>query len=482
MNTFSKIFFFLIFFSIILFPQNTTDDFGGLFIKAINSNSEPEQKEIISNIFSQSAIDEIGLERLVGLVGQLHTNYAPLEYHHSETLSFNKPEGASYIMHIYAKHPGAIMWNDFQMRLDPELPHKFKTIRFIAEVSEPVTLPNGSIENKETLEWLSNYLKQLKSEYDLYGSILIAKGDNILLEKYYGYEDVGKKIPITNKTLFNVASGGKMFTALCIAKLVEENKLKYDDKITKYLSGFSDQTNAEKITIHNLLSHTSGIAEYWTDENDKAVYSATNINDYLKLVYKSGFDFDAGTKYQYCNSNYILLGAIIEKVTGKSFYNFVQETIFNPAGMNSSGYINHASPNTAMPLTRGTNGADWIEAEHGIKGSSAGGAYSNVEDILKFSDALKNDKIISQKSLVKMITPKNNAVKEAMDFEYGYGFILSKSAQEISYGHGGTAQGVNFEFRYFPRTDVTFVVFCNQNNGAYDDLKKNTVKLITGER
>ncbi len=174
-------------------------------------------------------------------------------------------------------------------------------------------------------------------------SILIAKGDKIIFEKYYGYEDLNKKIPITDKTLFNMASGGKMFTALCIAKLVEENKLKYDDKITKYLNGFGDQTKADMITIHNLLSHTSGITEYWTDKIDKAVHSATSINDHLTLVYKAGFDFDAGTKFQYCNSNFILLGAIIEKVTGKSYYDFVRENIFNPAGMTSSGYFDYNS-------------------------------------------------------------------------------------------------------------------------------------------
>ncbi len=106
------------------------------------------------------------------------------------------------------------------MRLDPEPPHKLNKIGFIAEVSEPVTLPNGSIEQKYTLDWLSTYLENLKSKYDLYGSILIAKGDKIIFEKYYGYEDLNKKIPITDKTLFNMASGGKMFTALCIAKLV----------------------------------------------------------------------------------------------------------------------------------------------------------------------------------------------------------------------------------------------------------------------
>jgi len=473
---------FVLLLNVYLLSQTNQEDFGAEFINAINTESEVEQKEIILNVFSQSAIDEVGVERLLGLVKQLHDNYAPLVYHHSEVLMFDKPEGKSYLMHIYAKQPDAVMWKDFQMRLDPQPPHKLKSIGFIAEVSEPVTLPNGSIEQKETIDWLSNYLKQLKSEYDLYGSILIAKGNKILFEEYYGYEDVEKKIPIVGNTLFNVASGGKMFTALCIAKLVEMNVLSYEDKITKYLNGFSDESKADEIIIHHLLSHTSGLSEYWSGQNDKAVYSATSINDHLQLIYKSGFEFDAGTAYQYCNSNCILLGAIIEKVTEKSFYDFVEEIVFIPAGMSSSGYFNHASENTAIPLARGENENDWIEAVHGIKGSSAGGAYSNTTDMFKFSNALKNNVVVSEKTFKNMITSKNYGIKEAMDFDYGYGFILSKSAQKISYGHGGTTGGINFEFQYFPGLDITLIIFCNQNNGAYDDLKKNFIKLITGER
>jgi hypothetical protein len=192
-----------------LLSQTNQEDFGAEFVNAINTESEVEQKEIIKDIFSQSAIDEVGVERFLGLVKRLHDNYAPLVYHHSEVLIFDKPEGKSYLMHIYAKQPDAVMWKDFQMRLDTEPPHKLKSIGFIAEVSEPITLPNGSIEQKETLDWLSGYLEKLKREYDLYGSILIAKGEKIIFEEYYGYEDVDKKIPITNKTLFRSA-GGKL--------------------------------------------------------------------------------------------------------------------------------------------------------------------------------------------------------------------------------------------------------------------------------
>lgn len=475
---------FILFISLIstcLLAQTNQTDYGELFIRAINSSSETEQREIISKIFSQSAINEVGVDRLLGLVIQLHNTYAPIKYHHSETLSFNKPEGTSQIMHIYAKKDGDVMWQDFQMRLDHEPPYKLKTIGFIAEVSEPIALPNGSIEQNETLDWLNSYIQTLNLKYDLYGSILIAKGNNILFEKYFGFADQERTIPINPNSLFGMASGGKMFTALCVAKLVEDKKLDYNDHIVKYIDGFSDKTKADKITIHHLLTHTSGVEHYWWGQKSEAFSNAVTINDHLKMVLDVGLKNDAGKEYEYNNSNYILLGAIIERVSGTDYFTFVKENIFDKAKMNNSGYFTSGAKNIVSPLVRSEKDDSWIEIERGKgKGSSAGGVYSNVNDMLKFSNALRKNLIVSQETLKNMISIKNNNMIVTED--YGYGFIIQKFAQELSYGHGGTAKGVNFEFRYFPNSDITFVIFSNQDNGAYDDLKRNTIKLISGER
>lgn len=480
-TTLQCVLYLVLFLSINLVAQIKPDDYGALFIKAINSKSEIEQKEIISKIFSQSALDEVGMDRLHSFINRMHSDYAPLSYHHSETLSFNKPDGISYIMHIYAKKDGELMWQDFQMRLDPEPPNKLKTIGFIAEVSEPIALPNGSIEQKETLDWLNSYIQSLNSKYDLYGSILIAKGNNILLEKYFGFQDQEKTIPINSNSLFGMASGGKMFTALCVAKLVEDKKLNFNDRITKYIEGFSDKSKADKITIHHLLTHTSGVEQYWWGQKSDAFSNATTINDHLKMVLAAGLKIEAGKEYEYNNSNYILLGAIIEKVTGKDYFTYVKENVFDKAGMNNSGYFTKETKNIASPLIRSEVKNKWLEVERGKgMGSSAGGSFSNLNDMLKFSNALKNNLIVSKETLKNMISVKNNNLVATED--YGYGFIIQKFDNELSYGHGGTAKGVNFEFRYFPNSDITLVIFSNQDNGAYDDLKRNTLKLITGER
>jgi len=458
-----------------------TYDIGALFIEGINATSTERQKEIISQVMSQSSIENKGMEALVNLFHTLHTSYSPMEYHHSDIVQFDKPSGTVYVMHVFAKKKGETKWLDFQMYVDAPPIHKIKNLAFIAEVSEPVNLPNGTIQQKETLEWLNNYISKLNNEFDLSGSILIAQGEQILFERYWGYADPEKTRPIDASSLFNIASGGKMFTALSIAKLVQGNKLNYNDQITEYIDEFSDPTKADKILIHNLLSHTSGLTHHWWGQKSEASEKSKTVKDDLKMIIEGGFQAAAGTAYEYNNSNYILLGAVIEKITGKDYYTFVAENIFVPANMKSSGYFNHGTEKTVAPLVRAEQSDKWIRVENeAVKGSAAGGAYSNARDMLKFSRALRNNLIVSEETFQNMVAVKNKGMDVSED--YGYGFIIEKSGPEITYGHGGTAKGVNFEFRYFPNQDITLVVFCNQDNGAYDDLKRNAIKLISGDR
>jgi CubicO group peptidase (beta-lactamase class C family) len=174
------------------------------------------------------------------------------------------------------------------------------------------------------------------------------------------------------------------------------------------------------------------------------------------------------------------LGAIIEKITKQTFYDYVQKNIFDRAGMTSTGYFQYGTKKVATPMTRNETSTGWKEGKHGMRGSSAGGAYSTLADIDRFSRALRDNTLIRRETLQLMTTAKNNLLDSSES--YGYGFILRRSGGESGYGHGGTTDGVNFEFDYFPEQDVTLILFCNQNNGAYDDLKKNMIKLITGDR
>lgn len=455
-----------------------TPDYGKMLVDIINNPSESVRREELKKIFSTNALTTPGLDPLAAVVTRWHDEYAPLDFHHAETNEYKRPAETVYVMHIYARKKDALMYQDFQLYLDPRPPHKLEKIAFIAEVAEPVNLPNGAIDQPETLAWLTRYADKLNKENDLYGSTLITKGNQTLFEKHYGFQNIEKKIPLTMNTRFNIASGGKMFTAIAIAQLVERGKVSLDAPVTQYLPDFPKPDKAAKVKVNHLLSHTSGIGQYWTGQNNPAVLTATTIDQHLRVVYDAGFTFEPGTQYEYCNSNFIVLGAIIEKVTGRSFYEYVGESIFKKVGMVNTNYPDLYADGTAVPYSR--NGTAWKPSVSGKKGSSAGGAYSTLGDILNFSKALRTNTLVRRETFQAMTTPQNQGLGAAED--YGLGFILSRVGGEPSYGHGGTAKGVNFEFQYFPNLDVTLIMFCNQDNGAYDDLKKNIIKLITGHR
>lgn len=459
------------------------EQWGDRYVAALQSGDRKAQEDIITQIFTPEALANPGADRLIVQLQRLQQMLLPLEYHHSEVIKSESASGsARRALHIYLRKKDAVMWQDIQMFLDPAPPHKIQQIIFIAEVAEPVSLPNGDITQKNTLDWLDAYLTKLVAENDLYGSALIARGDQILFERYFGYADAAKTRPIDAQTLFNLGSGNKMFTALAIARLQEQGKLTYEDRLTHWLPDFPDPERASKVTIRQLLSHTSGIAEFWRPDTEAEMRQCSSWRQMLGIVYRVGFAAEPGTEAGYSNSNFLVLGAIVEKAGGRDYFDFIADLIYTPAGMAQSGtyyYDERSARPLAMPLARDEQGG-WREAPHGKRGSPAGGGYSNGRDMLRFAAALKQNRFVTAATLREMVSDQIGGLKDA--FPYGLGFIPQKNSGMVSYGHGGIAPGVNFEFRYFPSEDVTLVVFCNQNNGAYDDLKKNMIKLITGDR
>jgi len=484
---------YLLFFLHLLFAQAATcqgvaspltpDRLGSRFVEAVNSADTALQEAVSKEVYAPATLEKMGIQRIVAHFQRLHETYAPLEYHHSERLEFVKPGGTLYRLHIYARKQDEVMWSDFQFYLEPAPPHRIDQLVFVAEVAEPIALPNGSIEQRETLDWLRGYVEKLERENDLSGSILIAKGDEALFEKHWGFADLENARKISSETLFGLASGSKMFTATAIVQLMEQGKLKLTDKLTDYFPDFPNRAWAERVTLKHLLSHTSGIAEYWTKENEPAMLRFGHWHEYLPLIYKEGFRYEPGTESYYSNSNFMLLGAIIEQASGQDYYQYIGEYILKKAGMTRSGFFDHDNGDLplAMPYAR-QEGGGWKNnrAKQFKKGSPAGGCYSNAADMLLFCKALKNNKLVSVEGLKLMTTDWAAGVKDAQP--YGLGLILERHAQEPTYGHGGTAGGVNFEFRYFPRMDIALLIFNNQNNGAYDDLKRNVLKLISGAR
>lgn len=463
-------------------PLRAAEEAGRRFVEAVNSGDGELRLATARAVYSEATLQARGDEAIVGLMERLAGDFGDLEFHHAEANAFRIGKETRHSLHVFVRAAKYERWKDLQFQLEAAPPHRIVNLIFIADVAEPVYLPNGAISDPHTLSWLDAYVDRLVAEEDLSGALLIAAGGRPLIERYFGFADSARTVPCSAATRFNLGSGNKMFTALALAKLVEEGATAFDTPIAGYLPELSHREWAAKATVGHLVSHTAGAGEYWTDATREALTRVKTLEDFVPLIEAAGIDFEPGTRFHYSNSNFILAGLVIERITGGDYHDFVRERISRPCGLaDTDAFRNDGSAaNLAEPLV-GTPGA-WSRVRGAFRGSSAGGGYSTARDMLRFSRCLVEGRIVG-KDMLGTMTRSYSAHLPESQVDYGYGFIRETSPDRVfSYGHGGIARGVNFEYRYFPASDVTLVMFCNQDNGAYDSLRKTATRLITGER
>ncbi len=462
--------------------QREAEAIGRAFVDAANTSDPAVRLAAVRAIYADETLKKRGEAELLAGFDRLAREWAPLELHHSEAVATPAGEATRYSLHVFAKSARDGRWHDFQFILDPQPPHRVDRLVFIAEVAAPVYLPNGAITDDATRAWLDGYIDRLVADDDLSGALMIAVGGEPIFERYFGFADAARSVPCTPDTRFNLGSGNKMFTALAVAQLVAEGKLSYETTLDRFVPDHLDPEWKRTARIGHILSHTSGAGEYWTPETTEELRRVNTLRDFLPLIERAGIDFAPGTGCRYSNSNFILAGLVIEAATGRDYHDVIRERIYTPCGMADSDtyWMDGSVPGLAEPLTGKPRA--WQAAGHGRRGSSAGGGFSTPRDILRFGRALVEGRIVGLPVLAEMTRSHTAHVPDA-DLDYGYGFILQSDAGGTrSFGHGGIAPGINFEYRYFPASDVTLIAFCNQDNGAYDSLRMTATKLITGDR
>jgi len=269
-------------------------------------------------------------------------------------------------------------------------------------------------------------LMKLYNDYGQFnGAVLVAENGKVIYKKGLGFANMEWNTPNTTDTKFRIASLTKQFTATLILQLVEQGKIKLDGKITDYLPDYRKDTG-EKVTIHQLLNHTSGIRNFGSlpEYTEKEQRNFFTVPDFVKKFASGDLEFEPGTKYSYSNSGYFLLGAIIEKVTGKSYEQVLKENIFDPLGMKNSGYDHHDAIICKRAYgyektLKGYKNASYLDMSIPY---AAGSIYSTVEDLYLWDRALYSDKILSTKSKELMFKPYLS--------NYGYGI----GSREISVG------------------------------------------------
>ena len=307
------------------------------------------------------------------------------------------------------------------------------------------------------------------------GSVLVARGEEILLNKGYGSANLEWNIANSPATKFRLGSVTKQFTAAAILLLEERGKLKTDDPVKKFMS--DAPTAWEKITIYHLLTHTSGIPNFtsFPDYPSQKPFAATPEKLVARFRDKP-LDFQPGEKWSYSNSGYILLGYVLEKASGESYEQFLQENIFGPLDMKDSGY----DSNSAIILRRasgygpGKDGPMNAEFIHMSIPFSAGALYSTTEDLLRWQRGLFGGKLLSAASLAKMTTPFKD------DYACGVGVRTVNGRRVID--HGGGIEGFNTFLAYYPDDKLTVVALSNLNGGAPQQIVSQLAAIARGEK
>jgi CubicO group peptidase (beta-lactamase class C family) len=307
------------------------------------------------------------------------------------------------------------------------------------------------------------------------GSVLVARGSDVLLDKGYGFANLEWNVPNGPSSKYRLGSVTKQFTAACVMLLEERGKLKVEDPVKKYMP---DAPAAwDRITIFNLLTHTSGIPNFTSFPEYRKLQPFAKTPEELVAIFRDKpLDFQPGEKWSYSNSGYVLLGYLIEKITGEPYAKFVQENIFTPLGMKDSGYDSNAAtiPHRASgytPSARGIENAGYINM---TIPHAAGALYSTTDDLLRWYQGLFGGKLLSPASLTKMTTPFKS--------DYAFGLSVETQFGHKLIGHGGGIEGFNTFIAYDPDEKLTYVALANLNGGAPQQIVHQLNAVAHGQK
>lgn len=298
-------------------------------------------------------------------------------------------------------------------------------------------------------------------------AVLVAEKGKVVYKKSWGKADLELNVTMNPEMVFRIGSITKQYTAIAILKLIEEGQISLDDSLQKFIPDFPVKEHI--ITVENLLTHTSGIVDY--GQLNFNIPNAIRIDFPTRQLMDSvailPLNFVPGSRYNYSNSNYVILGCIIEKVTGKSYASYLQESIFKPAGLHHTFYDFPLNiiPNRVSGYSVNDSGyknVGYISMNHVF---AAGALLSNVEDLFKWHQALHSFQMVKKETLEKALTPYRLSGGNTSD--YGYGWFIMDFRGNKSISHGGAIDGFRSMETYFPQQDIFITVLLNAESDNF---------------
>lgn len=455
-------------------PDTPAGKLLAFMLEAFNSGDEGQWMAFIDEHWKPS--DEEGAnERRLGMFARLHSELGGLDLRRIE-------ESTDYQITalLQGQRPsGPYEWVKATVYADSLAPHKVTMMSVRPGEDPKFDAPTGDLTDTQISEFVDKYLNEMTAEDKFSGTVLIAKDGIPFYSCALGQASKRYDIPNKLDTKFNLGSMNKMFTGVAIMQLVEQGKLSLEAPVGTYLPDIPRKDIAEKVTIHHLLTHTSGMQDYWEEIFNAHWWEIKTVAQMGELVFDDSLLFEPGADFHYSNSGPIVLGMIIEKVTGQDYFDYIREHIYEPAGMiNSDCYeMDRPVPNLAIGYTKVDYDGNFDPEGgwrnnlfmHVVRGGPAGGGFSTVEDLLRFDIALRSDKLISKESFDLLTTGKVDRRPGSM---YAYLFQDRTVNGHRIVGHGGGAPGINAKLDMYLDSGYTVAVMSNYDGAANTVAKK----------
>jgi CubicO group peptidase (beta-lactamase class C family) len=435
------------------FPKTPLGAHASAFVAAFNAKSDAMMKEMYQEHYSPTALDRIPIADRLEFTRGARMEQAPLRPHKFREQSATKivmvAEAATgdWLQLTFEAEEGDAASRLRGVQIEPSEP----------PMDAPAPPPMSAQQLADSAEVMMN---TLAASDRFSGSVLVARGDRVLYERAVGLADRRWNVPNTVDTRFNLGSINKMFTRVAIAKLIEGGQLSPNDALGTHVPGLPPALS-HQITVDQLVHFTAGTGDFFGPEFDRTNPDRIRTTrDYLPFFVNKPLEFPPGTNRKYSNAGYILLGLLIERITGMSYYDFVQQTVLDPAGMKDSGYFLSDSivPRVAMGYTREHAGQDptpMTPLRENIfsrpgRGSSAGGGYATARDLHRFARALMTEKLVSKK-ILPWVTGDD-----------GVGGASGSKPRPVGMGFAGGAPGISARLES-PDGDLVVVVLANQD-------------------
>ncbi|MBX3725106.1 MAG: beta-lactamase family protein [Xanthomonadales bacterium] len=297
------------------------------------------------------------------------------------------------------------------------------------------------------------------------GAVLVARGEEVIFERAVGLADRATGRANTLDTPINLGSINKMFTGIAIAQLQESGKLDWQDTVGRHLPDFPNATVRDTVTLHQLLTHTSGVGSYWNEAHDARLPALDSQQAFLDTFIDQPLLFEPGQGLEYSNGGPVVLGLVIEALSGSDYYQYIREHIYTPAGMKHADHYRRddADASFAVGYARAEDGS-WRDHRDGLslRGSAAGGGYASARDLHGFSKALADGRLLPREKLETLWQPH----VQTGPMGYGYLFSVGGRPGRRFIGHNGGASGISAAFMHYPDDGLAIVVLANQDQGA----------------